>query len=362
MKILVIGLTITSSWGNGHATTYRALCSALHRRGHEITFFEKDVSWYRDHRDLADPAFCKVQLYEAWNDVGAKILKAAQDSEIVVIGSYCKDGIEAIDLLLGSCKTPVMFYDIDTPVTLAALRRDGAAEYLRAEQIPGFAAYLTFSGGNSLVVLKKSFGAQQAFPLYCSADCQTYQPTSLDSRFACDLSYLGTYASDRQPKLINLLNTPAQQLSSQSFIVAGPQYPETPWASNVRRFDHVPPGDHPAFYSSSRFTLNLTRADMVEAGYSPSVRLFEAAACGSPILTDSWDGIDSFFIPHEQILLVESADDVTRILRDVDEAERKRIAESARQQVLDRHSSDQRALEFEQIVESLSVAANSGAS
>jgi spore maturation protein CgeB len=182
-------------------------------------------------------------------------------------------------------------------------------------------------------------------------DPELYQQTAPREAFRSEMSYLGTYAADRQEKLMAFLNCPAQRMSDRTFLVAGPQYPaDLAWPKNVRRLDHVAPADHPAFYSSSRFTLNLTRADMVTAGYSPSVRLFEASACGAAIVSDNWAGLEEFLTPGGDILVVQNADDVMEILNGLSEEERKKLGERARARVLSEHTSEHRAREFEAIV------------
>jgi spore maturation protein CgeB len=349
MKIVFYGLTITSSWGNGHATTYRSLCKALAQRGHRIHFIEKDVEWYRSNRDLPAPEFCQVQLYDQWDK---SLLQVSKDADVIVVGSYFPDAIIATYALLEAGYGPILFYDIDTPVTLAELMSRGKTEYLDAALIPQYDAYLSFTGGPALHTLEHSFGSPHAVAFYCSVDPSLHKRTDVHLAYRCDLSYLGTYAPDRQRKLMHYLNGAARLVPLASFLVAGPQYPENiPWRPNVRRLDHVAPPHHPAFYSSSRFTLNLTRGDMVEAGYSPSVRLFEASACGAAILSDSWDGLDNFFTPGSEILVPRDEYDVARILRETSEEEIERIGRAARERVLAQHTADHRALEFEAIVE-----------
>jgi spore maturation protein CgeB len=351
MKIVVYGLTITSSWGNGHGTTYRSLLKALHRRGHEIHFVEKNVEWYRSNRDLPKPAFCEVHLYDSWNDERAALLSLAKDADVAVVGSYFPDAIAVTQELATTARCPLLFYDIDTPITMAQLRRAGRTEYLTSELIPQYAAYLSFTGGPALQELEQRFCAQRAVAFYCSVDPDLYHRAPPQRDFCCDLSYLGTYAADRQPKLMELLDEPARRTPSRKFIVAGPQYPEDiRWAANIDRIIHLSPPQHPAFYSSSRFTLNVTRDDMVAAGYSPSVRLFEAAACGAALLSDAWLGLEEFLIPGEEILLPQNADDVVRILTQLTDEERLRIGQRARQRILDEHTSEHRAKQFEAIV------------
>ncbi len=275
------------------------------------------------------------------------------------IGSYFPDSIRATHALLDQGIGPLLFYDIDTPITMAQLRAHGQCDYLEAKLVPEYAAYLSFTGGPALEELERVFGSPRAVPFYCSVDPDLYQPTPVRSEYACDLSYLGTYASDRQPKLMNLLNDTAHALPEDNFLVAGAMYPsDVPWAPNVRRLTHVSPPDHPGFYSSSRFTLNLTRDNMVDAGFSPSVRLFEASACGAAILSDTWAGIEEFLKPGEEILLPADSAETVYILRNLSETERKSIGSRARDRILSEHTSQHRALEFERIVENCRSASN----
>lgn len=350
MKIVICGLSITSSWGNGHATTYRALSRALAARGHQIVFFERDVEWYGSNRDM-EPPFCRVHLYKQWRDVVNLLRRELADADVAMVGSFCPDGVNAIDAMLESRAGVKTFYDIDTPITVSKLRL-GDVEYLRRDQIPGFDIYFSFTGGPMLNELQSRFGARRAVPLYCSFDPVRYGWHEPDPRYHCDLSYMGTYAADRQKKLEELFCKPAVALPGKDFIVAGPQYPaQIVWPKNVRRIVHLEPEFHPYFYSSSLFTLNLTRDEMVKAGYSPSVRIFEAAGCGTAIITDAWAGLETFFKVDDEILLASSPADVISFLR-MDRHEAKKIGGRAQERVLAEHSAAQRALEFEQIVES----------
>ncbi len=355
MRIVVFGLTITSAWGNGHATTFRALLRALARRGHSILFIEKDVEWYSNHRDLPSPDFCQVRLYDDWHASAPALLEMCADADAIVIGSYFPDAIACTQALADSGHGPLLFYDIDTPVTLAALRQHGRIDYLERAGIPLYDAYLSLTGGPVLNELRSHFGARRAYAFYCSVDPDTYKPMAIDDRFRCDLSYLGTFARDRQPKLMNLLAQPATKLPDAKFLVAGAMYPQQTWPPNVQRMEHVAPPDHPAFYSSARYSLNLTRQDMVAAGYSPSVRLFEASACCATMISDDWPGMEHFFTPEQDILIAHNEQDVLDILRHMGEEERMRIGRNARERTLAHHSANQRAQEFEDIIQSLAT-------
>jgi spore maturation protein CgeB len=356
MKIVICGLAITSSWGNGHATTYRALVRALNARGHKIVFFERDLEWYASNRDMPEPPFCKVNFYDDWTEVRPLLRREMADADVVLLGSYFPDGTAAADEILNSTVAIKAFYDIDTPITVSKLEC-GDEEYLRRDQVPGFDVYFSFTGGPLLGKIENQFGARRAVPLYCSFDPGRYQLCEVDARYSCDLSYMGTYAADRQPKLEALLCETARRLPTRKFIVAGPQYPAAiQWPANVKHIVHLEPKFHPPFYSSSCFTLNLTRKDMVECGYSPSVRLFEAAGCGAAIISDHWPGLESFFHPPQEILLARNTDEVIHYLNGISEADARKMGRRAQERVLAEHSADKRAMDFEESVGSKALA------
>ncbi len=354
MKLVILGLSITSSWGNGHATTYRGLCRALAARGHRVIFFEWDAPWYSGkHRDLPPRAcdFADVRLFPYWRSLRPELRRELFDADAVILGSYFRPGIEAADFLAHEFAGPRLFYDIDTPVTLRAFREEGSAEYLRPGQVPIFDVYLSFTGGPVLKELKHRYGAPRAVPLYCAVDPALHSRTRPRPEYTCALGYMGTYALDRQPGLEALLLEPARRRTELDFVVAGPQYPgDIGWPANVRRFDHVGPADHPAFYSSNRLTLNLTRAEMRRWGWSPSVRVFEAAACGAAIVSDRWEGLDAFLDPGRELLLADSADDVVAFLS-LSDRELKEIGDAARARILASHTNSVRAQELEREIE-----------
>lgn len=354
MKIVIFGLSITSSWGNGHATTFRALCQALHRRGHRIVFFERDQEWYASNRDLPGPPYCDVRIYEAWSQTRTQVRAELHDADVAIVGSFVPDGIAALDAVLDSRAAVKAFYDIDTPITAGHLRTRGETDYLLPHHLAALDVYFSFTGGPLLHELKSKFSVRFAVPLYCSVDPDRHRELPVSAEFACDLSYMGTYAPDRQPKLEELLCQAARRLPGRRFMVAGPQYPASiAWPANVERILHLSPRHHAAFYCSSRLTLNVTRRDMVMAGYSPSVRLFEAAACAATIVSDNWPGLDTFFVPGEEILLPASAGDVVRYIMEYDPAELRRIGRAAQRRALESHTSEIRAREFENAIESV---------
>lgn len=349
MKIAFLGLSITSSWGNGHATTYRALLGALHARGHEVVFFERDRPWYRDNRDLPAPPFARTIVYGRLGALDAHESEI-RDADVVVVGSFVPDGVEIAEWVVRTARGITAFYDIDTPVTLGKLAR-GEHDYLTPTLVPRFDLYLSFTAGPTLERLERRFGARMARALHCSVDPAAYHPDERDGAPRWALGYLGTYSDDRQPTLERLLLEPARRTPDARFVCAGPQYPASiAWPANVDRVVHLSPREHRAFYVAQRFALNVTRADMVQAGWSPSVRLFEAAACGVPIVSDAWEGLDRFFRPGEEILIARDAAEVTAILRDVSPARARAIGAAARARVLAEHTADVRAAQLEALV------------
>ena len=352
MKIVIFGLSISSAWGNGHATTFRALCKSLHARNHDVVFFEHNAEWYEHNRDLPDPPFCTLRIFESWNEILPLVRAELRQADVAVVGSYFPDGIAALDEVLNSGVPVKAFYDIDTPITMTGLRSQGSTDYLLRRHLPELDIYFSFTGGTILQELETRFGVPMAVPLYCSVDPEKYFERPVSQEFQCDLSYLGTYAADRQPKIDDLLCAPAKRSPQQKFIVAGAQYPKTViWPLNVERIIHLNPRHHADLYCSSRLVLNVTRRPMVAAGYSPSVRLFEAAACAATMISDNWPGLEQFFVPGKEILLPQDADDVCRYLNELDESELRSIGRAAQARVLTAHTNEVRAEEFENAVE-----------
>jgi spore maturation protein CgeB len=348
LDIVILGLSITSSWGNGHATTFRGLVRELTRRGHRTLFLERDMPWYAENRDLPNPPFGRTEIYHSFEELKRRFAAEIRKADVVIVGSYVPEGIAVGEWVCGTAGGLTAFYDIDTPVTLAKLAA-GNAEYLTPDLVRRYGLYLSFTGGPTLETIEDCLGSPAARPMYCSVDSELYYPEPRRVRW--DMGYLGTYSTDRQPTLDRLLTEPARRWAEGDFLVVGPQYPDDlAWPANVKRIVHLPPAKHRRFYNSQRFTLNVTRADMIKAGYSPSVRLFEAAACGVPIISDYWDGLETFFDLDSEILVARSAEDVLRVLRQTSEAERGQIASRAREKALSRHTAAHRAAELEQYV------------
>lgn len=351
MRILIFGLTVSSSWGNGHATLWRGLCRALAESGHFVTFFEKDVPYYQTHRDLAHPDGYALALYTDWDSVKAKAGSALSECDCAIVTSYCPDAQKSADAMLGNPNVFSIFYDLDTPVTLSVLGHHGTVNYIPSYGLEPFDLVLSYTGGKALGELQTRLGAKRVAPLYGSVDPGTHHRVETDQRFVSDFSYLGTYAADRQQQLEELFLKPASQLPAKKFCIGGALYPpDFPWTGNTYFVRHVAPPEHPAFYSSSNLTLNVTRGVMAQMGYCPSGRLFEAAACGTPVVSDWWEGLDHFFEPGKEILIAKSSVDAVHALA-LDPGELQRVSRASQERTLAEHTASHRAAQLISLIE-----------
>ncbi len=354
MKLIVFGLTISSSWGNGHATLWRGLCSALGNRGHQVIFYERDVPYYAATRDYSQIAGCQLRLYSTWDDARNSAAGELVDADVAMVTSYCPDGVTASRFVLDSSATTKVFYDLDTPVTLQKVRDHEAVDYLPPEGLQGFDLVLSYTGGLSLTELQRTLGARRVAPLYGSVDPEAHRPVPASSKCTADLSYLGTYAADRQEGVERLFIQPARLLPHCRFLIGGAQYPqEFPWTNNIFFLRHIPPADHPTFYCSSRLTLNVTRKAMAKTGFCPSGRLFEAAACGVPIVTDGWEGLEEFYEPGEEVIVCRDTGDVLEAIQ-LPDRRLEEIASAARRRTLASHTANKRVIELENLLEGVS--------
>ena len=351
MKLVFFGLTISSSWGNGHATLLRGLFKALAARGHCIVFFERDVSYYAAHRDLIDSPELELHLYHDWREIVATARRAVTEADIAVVTSYCPDGIAATDLVASSNVDLKVFYDLDTPVTLEAFQHGEQLSYIGPRKLFDFDLVLSYTGGAALTALEQQLGARRVVPLFGSVDPEIHHPACSLSGYQADLSYLGTYADDRQDTLAELFIQVARRLPQKRFIVGGSKYPiDFPWRQNIWYVQHVAPSAHAAFFCSSPLTLNITRGAMARMGYCPSGRLFEAAACGVAIISDEWEGLDTFFAPGSEIIVARSTEDVIAAMQ-LPQEELARIARAGRERTLTSHTAAHRAAELERILD-----------
>ena len=347
MNLVIFGLSVSSSWGNGHAALWRGLIRALLAAGHRVTFFERDVPYYAETRDLtALPEGGRLVFYRDWAEALPQMREALDGADVGMVTSYCPDGLAATQLVQDA-KLPVScFYDLDTPVTLARLEAGEPVDYIGPDGLAGFDLVLSYTGGGALDALRTRLGARRVAPIYGSVDPDLHRPAAPRAEYSALMSYLGTYAGDRQAALERLFVEPARLRPADRFVIAGAQYPDGfPWTANTFFVRHLPPPEHSAFYCSSGLTLNVTREAMARMGWCPSGRLFEAAACGAPILSDDWAGLGDFFRPGEEILVADSTAEAMEALAMPPDA-LAGIARRARERTLDEHTAARRADEM----------------
>ncbi|MGI4828019.1 MAG: CgeB family protein, partial [Janthinobacterium lividum] len=297
------------------------------------------------------PAGGSLRLYRSFEEIRAEAKRVLQEADLALVTSYCPDGPEASELVLECANGVRAFYDMDTPVTLDSLETGAEVGYLPEQGLSGFDLVLSFTGGRALEELRSRLGARVVAPLYGSVNPLAHHPVEAVEGFRAELSYLGTYAEDRQATLERLFIQPAQQRPERRFLIGGAQYPESfPWTENIFFTGHLEPAQHPAFFCSGRATLNVTRRAMAEYGFCPSGRLFEAAACGVPLFTDGWEGLDEFFTPGTEILRVDTAEEVLNTLS-LSDTELGQVAAAARERVLREHTADCRVRDLERILE-----------
>lgn len=351
MKLVIFGLTISSSWGNGHATLWRGLCRALVRRGHRVVFFERDVPYYAHHRDLIELPGVTLCFYQSWSAVLPVAREQLADADAGMVTSYCPDGVAASELVGCSPVRLRTFYDMDTPVTLERVRGGQPVSYIGPRGLRDFDLVLSYTGGKALEELRTLLGAPRVAPLYGSVDPSTHYPVPSVDAYRADLSYLGTYADDRQRMLQALLVETSRRLPRRRFLIGGSLYPESfPWGENICYIPHVPPPEHPSFFCSSTFTLNVTRGAMAEMGYCPSGRLFEAAACAAPLISDCWEGLEQFFSIGAEIAIARTTEEVMAAL-EMSPDRIARIGRAAQERVLAEHTADQRVRDLERAMD-----------
>jgi spore maturation protein CgeB len=345
MRLAIFGLSISSSWGNGHATLWRGLCRALVAAGHEVTFFERDVPWYANARDWAagPGAAGDLVLYADWSEARPRVVRELRAADVAVVTSFCPDALAARDAILDDGGPVPVFYDLDSPVTLERLASGEDVPWVDGRGYADYSLVLSYAGGPVLAALEERLDAKSTAPLYGHVDPDVHRPVPKEPRYAADLCWLGTWAADRQAALDRLFLAPARAAPGRRFLIAGAQYPpDFPWGENVWFIPHLPPPEHAAFLCSARLALNVTRASMAATGWCPSGRLFEASACGATLLTDTWPGLEAFYRPGLEILTASAPEDTLAALAR-DDAELARIGRAARERTLDEHTSAHRA-------------------
>ena len=342
MKIAFFGSSLVSAYWNGAATYYRGIIKAMHAKGHHITFYEPDAYDRQKNRDIDDPDWARIKVYQPDE---AAVAESLQDC----LGVGVFD--ELLEKEVPNLKVKgkyVIFWDVDAPATLDRVKAD-PDDYFR-NLIPQYDLILTYGGGDPVVSTYRSFGARKCIPVYNALDPSTHYPVTREERFEGALGFLGNRLPDREKRVEEFFLKPAEIMEGFRFILGGSGWQDKAMASNVNYIGHVFTKDHNAFNCSPMVVLNISRDSMASYGFSPATRVFEAAGAGACIITDYWEGIDHFFEPEKEILVARNGEEVESLLRSLTEDKAKRIGKAALSKVLSKHTYMHRAEELHKIL------------
>ncbi|WP_018480108.1 CgeB family protein [Pontibacter roseus] len=351
LNIAFFGSSLVSAYWNGAATYYRGIVRALNERGHSVTFYEPDAYDRQQNRDMPDPDWAKVVVYEATEEAVYRCLEQAAEADMVVKASgvgVFDELLEREVLKLQTAERLVVFWDVDAPATLDRVHHNPQDQFLSL--IPQYDMVLTYGGGDPVVNAYEALGAKKCVPIYNALDTATHFPVEPDERFACDLAFLGNRLPDREARVEEFFLNPAATMPDKKFIIGGSGWGDKFMSDNVTYIGHVYTKDHNAFNCTPKAVLNISRESMARYGFSPATRVFEAAGAGACIITDYWEGIDFFFEPGKEILVAKSGEEVAAILADLTEEKAKSIGEAAYKKVLDAHTYSHRAEQLEKLL------------
>lgn len=357
MKIAFYGSSLLSSYWNGAATYYRGLLRALAAHGHDITFYEPDVYERGSHRDMAPPDWCRVVVYPGNLPSLAAAVREAAAADVVIKASGVGFEDERLLQLLLQVAAPHalrLFWDVDAPATLAAMR--AAAAHPLRQALPELDAVFAYGGGDPVVSAYLELGARSCTPIYNALDPTTHFPVPPAERFAATLGFLGNRLPDREARVGEFFLEPARRLASTRFVLGGSGWEPAQLPANVRHVGHVGSADHNAFNCSPRVVLNISRADMAATGFSPATRVFEAAGAAACLITDAWEGIELFLVPDEEVLVARDGADVAEIVAALTETRARRIGQQALQRVLREHTYERRAVTVDRLLRGMAAA------
>ncbi len=355
-NITMIGSSIVSAYWNGAATYYRGICKALAARGHAITFVEQDILERQQRRDIEPPSYLAawrlLDVSAGTEQLEAAIAEAGQQSEIVICcsGLGANDGLvqQLVAELPGTAGRGLLniFWDVDAPATLEqAAERDWPFSRL----VQHFAMILTYGGGLPVVEGYQRLGARAVYPVYNAVDPEEYHVVVPDPQLACDLLLMANRLPDREARIHDLFFAAARLAPDKRFILGGEGWADVDLPANVRYVGHVPTTQHNVMNCSAQFVLNVNRQAMVDYGYSPPTRVFEAAGCASCLITDAWKGVEMFLEPGHEVLVAASAEQIASYLYQISAVQAQAIGAAARQRVLAAHTYDQRATQLDTI-------------
>ncbi|HEU5078952.1 MAG TPA: glycosyltransferase [Opitutaceae bacterium] len=352
LRIAFFGSSLVSAYWNGAATYYRGIVRALHHRGHRVTFFEPDAYERQEHRDIPDPDWATVRVYQpASADAVLDVVEEARGFDLIVKASgvgVFDELLESAVLELQSSTTRVIFWDVDAPATLDRLDRNADDPFHAL--VPRYDFVLTYGGGDPVVEAYTAHGARRCVPIYNALDADTHFPVEADARFAGDLGFIGNRLPDREARVDEFFFKAARALPRHRFVLGGSGWADKPRPENVEYVGHVYTRDHNRFNCSPKAVLNVNRESMARYGFSPPTRVFEAAGAGACLITDAWVGVDQFLQPGKEVLVAETGDDVARLVESLSAEEAREIGRAGRRRILAHHTYEHRVAQLEKLI------------
>ena len=352
MRIAFFGSSLVSAYWNGACTYYRGIVRALDARGHRVTFYEPDAFDRQAHRDIDDPPWAEVVVYEPRDERAVReVVAGAAEADVVVKAS----GVGVFDAVLEQAVAELegpetrIFWDVDAPATLGALEDD--PENPLRELVPAYEMVFTYGGGQPVIDRYLALGARSCTPVYNALDPETHHPEPPRPELACDLAFLGNRLPDREARVEEFFFRAVEARPQRTFLLGGNGWDDrVAGLGNVRYLGHVPPGDHNALNRSALAVLNVSRESMAANGWSPATRVFEAAGAGACLVTDEWQGVEDFLAPGEEVLVASDGGEVAALLDDLDPNRARAIGDAALERVLAEHTYDRRAEQVEAIL------------
>jgi spore maturation protein CgeB len=354
MKISFFGSSLVSAYWNGAATYYRGIIRAMYDRGHQITFYEPDAYSRQQHRDIPDPEWADVVVYEPKESCLYQTLDEAKNADLIIKASgvgVFDDLLEKAVLTLKKSSNLIAFWDVDAPATLDRVHNNPNDPF--QSLIPQYDLILTYGGGKPVIDAYKALGANQCIPIYNALDPMTHYPVPPDPQFECDLAFLGNRLPDRESRVEEFFLQAAFKLPQAHFILGGNGWHDKSFPPNVEYIGHVYTKDHNAFNCTPKAVLNISRESMARYGFSPATRVFEAAGAGACIISDSWQGIELFLEPGTEILVAQNGQEVAELLEKLTPNLAHKIGEAAHHRILAEHTYAHRAKQLEIILNSL---------
>jgi spore maturation protein CgeB len=353
MKVAFFGSSLVSAYWNGAATYYRGIIRALAERGHHVTFYEPDAYGRQQHRDIPDPDWARVVVYPGDGEDGVRAcLEEARGADLVVKASgvgVFDELLEAAVLDLQAPGTLVAFWDVDAPATLDRMAGDPADPF--RELVPRYDLVLTYGGGEPVVGAYQAFGARECVPVYNALDPSTHHPVPPDPRFEGDLAFLGNRLPDRESRVEEFFLRAAEAVPEARFLLGGSGWGDKPMPGNVNYLGHVFTADHNALNCTPRAVLNVSRESMARYGFSPATRVFEATGAGACLITDRWEGIETFLEPGREVLVADDGLAVADHLRSLSPERARAIGQAALARVLAEHTYAHRAEQLEALLD-----------